>query len=122
MKIDLKTVPNDCCIININTYLNPNPNATDKIKFRRSMISITKLKGPPETNALATEKVSAKIIITNTSFTTVTPIEVCVKGPFALISVITAIVEASDGAIKIVAANNANANFTLGSEPSKNGI
>ena len=41
--------------------------------------------------------------ITNTSLTTVTPIAVFVKGPFALNSLITAIAEEGERATKIVA-------------------
>ena len=89
--------------------------------MRRTTISV-KVNSLPLTNVLDTEKVKVKIKITRTSFKTVTPIDVWVKGPFALNSVITAIVDANEGAIKIVAANSATANFTLELNSAKNGI
>ena len=57
-------------------------------------------------------KVTANNIMTRTSFTTVTPIVVFVKGPLALISFITAIAEEGERATKIVPNKMATAHLS----------
>ena len=76
----------------------------------------------PFTNAFAIEKVIAKMMITNTSIVTVTPITVLVKGPLALISLITAIAEEGDLATKMVANNMDTAIFDAVFKSTINGI
>ena len=61
-------------------------------------------------------------IITNTSFTTVTPIAVLVKGPFALNSLITAIIDDGDLATKITPNKTETTIFVLSSKLFINGI
>ena len=59
------------------------------------------------------ERQIENMMTTRKSFTTVTPITVWVKGPLARSSLIMAIADAGELAIKIVAINEEIANTTL---------
>ena len=65
---------------------------------------------------------TAKKMITPKSFTTTTPMDVCVKGPLARSSLMTAMADAGDRAAAIVPAIIEIAIFAANFSPSKKGI
>ena len=86
-------------------YPKPKETINSKNRIMKKLIFVTS----PLINAFEMDKQIANSIITKTSLSTVTPITVLVNGPFALISLITAIADEGDRATNIVANNTATA-------------
>ena len=122
----------------INPPFNRLKISTERIRFKTFPINIPKMNDninsekrkpkkvipnwSPFTIDLETVKQIENKIITNTSFTTVTPIAVLVKGPFALNSLITAIIDDGDLATKITPNKTETTIFVLSSKLFINGI
>ena len=77
------------------------PNRNDNTKSSIKKIKKLKSRSSFLITVFAAERHIANNIITKTSLTTVTPIDVLVNGPFAFISFMTAIAEEGDLATKI---------------------